>query len=344
MNGLISIIIPVYGVEKYIRRCLDSVLKQSYKNIEVIIVNDETKDNSMKIVADCVKNDKRCKIYSKKNSGLGLTRNYGINKAIGEYIVFLDSDDYITYDYCEKMIMTAKKYNADIVYSNHFIDNNGRINLINNIEKEIVWKNEEIKELLLNFIGTKPNCKKDTIMEISVWKALFKKEIFDNYNIRFVSERKIISEDLIFDIEFLSKCSTIVGIPNHLYAYCVNLQSLSKSYREDRFKKEKELFFATKKMLKKLKYQKSDIIERTDRLLLSRARVDMFQIFQANENKQIKEYKYLLDEIVDDKDMQEIFNRYNFMLYPKKYRLIAFLQKSKLYYLIKIIAKIKKRG
>ena len=94
-------------MEKYIRRCLDSVLKQSYKNIEVIIVNDETKDNSMKIVADCVKNDKRCKIYSKKNSGLGLTRNYGINKAIGEYIVFLDSDDYITYDYCEKMIMTA---------------------------------------------------------------------------------------------------------------------------------------------------------------------------------------------------------------------------------------------
>ena len=91
----ISVIVPVYNVEKYLKQCLDSIVNQTYKNLEIIIVNDGTKDNSMKIVEEYLQ-DKRIKVINKENGGLSSARNIGIKEATGDYISFIDSDDYIS--------------------------------------------------------------------------------------------------------------------------------------------------------------------------------------------------------------------------------------------------------
>ena len=112
---LISVIIPVYGVEKYISQCLDSVIDQSYKNLEIIVVNDGTKDRSAEIAKEYAEKDTRIKVYDYGNGGLSVARNAGLDRANGAYIFFLDSDDWIA-DYClKKIVETCEKNNLDIL-------------------------------------------------------------------------------------------------------------------------------------------------------------------------------------------------------------------------------------
>ena len=114
MKPLISIVVPVYNVEKYIHECLESILNQSYKNIEVIIVNDGTLDNSIAKIEDLLK-DKRTRLISQVNQGLSAARNTGIKAALGEYISFIDSDDKVKSSFIETLYDKANETNADIV-------------------------------------------------------------------------------------------------------------------------------------------------------------------------------------------------------------------------------------
>ena len=120
----ISIIVPVYNSEKYLRRCLDSLQNQSFKDIEIIIVNDGSTDNSQQIIDEYC-NDRRIVCYNQKNSGQAAARNFGLHNANGDFILFVDSDDYVELDFCEKMYFTIIK-GYDIVLSDYYIiDNNG---------------------------------------------------------------------------------------------------------------------------------------------------------------------------------------------------------------------------
>ena len=111
---MVSIIVPVYNTEKYIVRCIESIKDQTYKDYEAIIVNDGTKDNSIGVIEDLIKGDDRFIVLTKENGGLSDARNYGIEHSKGEWITFLDSDDFISPDYLEKSIEVAKEYDADI--------------------------------------------------------------------------------------------------------------------------------------------------------------------------------------------------------------------------------------
>lgn len=335
----VSIIVPVYNVEKYIERCLKSLVNQTLKEIEILIINDNTPDNSMSICEEYAKNDDRIKIYSKENEGLGLTRNYGIERATGEYIAFVDSDDYVSENMCEVLYNTAKKHDADIVYGGiYYDDNNGNIKKKECVTKETIWEGEKVKSLLLDFIATKPEEPLDTIMEVSVWKALFKKSIFDKYNIRFVSERQFISEDVIFDIDFFMKSNYIVAIPECVYYYCVNPNSLSKVFRTDRFKKVKILYDEIIRKLTKY-YTKDEIQLRTDRFLIARARFNAKKIIKHRKILGKKETKKAIKEIVEDEELRKIFNRYPISKLPKKYALVAYIMKRKLIGILEIILK-----
>ena len=110
----VSVIIPVYNTEKYLRQCLDSVINQTLTDIEIICVNDGSTDNSINILNEYAKNDSRIIVLSQKNSGAAIARNNGINNAIGEYLYFIDSDDYVDTTFLEKMYSQSLKYNADI--------------------------------------------------------------------------------------------------------------------------------------------------------------------------------------------------------------------------------------
>lgn len=163
----VSLIIPVYNVEKFLVKCLDSVEKQTYKDLEVIIVNDGSTDGCLKIIEDYVGRNPHFCCYSIENRGLGGARNYGISKAEGDYIFFLDSDDYISPDCIEKLTDRAKKDGSDIVICNNYdVREDGRIILA---YKNIYRKNPttiyDEHELLFN--------------RVSAWGKLYKKELFD---------------------------------------------------------------------------------------------------------------------------------------------------------------------
>ena len=115
---LISIIVPVYNVEKYLKKCVDSIVNQTYKNLEIILVDDGATDNSGKICDELVELDNRIKVYHKKNGGLSDARNYGVERATGDYIGFVDSDDYINAEMYEKLYEAIKKENVDVAECN----------------------------------------------------------------------------------------------------------------------------------------------------------------------------------------------------------------------------------
>ena len=110
---LVSVVVPVYNVEKYVEKCINSIINQSYNNLEIIVVDDGSKDSSASMCDKIAMRDSRVKVYHKHNEGLGLTRNYGMNRASGKYIMFVDSDDYIEENIIERML----KKNPTLPYS-----------------------------------------------------------------------------------------------------------------------------------------------------------------------------------------------------------------------------------
>ena len=111
----VSVIVPIYNVERYLDRCLTSIINQTYKNLEIILVNDGSTDNSREIAKGYTTLDNRVKLYDKQNGGLSDARNYGINKATGDYVLYVDSDDWLDITMINTMIEEVKKYNADVV-------------------------------------------------------------------------------------------------------------------------------------------------------------------------------------------------------------------------------------
>ena len=151
-NELISIIVPVYNVEKYIDKCINSITNQTYSNIEIIIINDGSTDNSLKICEDLAKNDKRIKLINTSNSGVSHARNTGINNCNGEYIIFVDSDDFIKSSMIETLYKNIKKYKCDISICNvGRVTEDGRIiSKQKELNKTILFSKEEFVKNLYN--------------------------------------------------------------------------------------------------------------------------------------------------------------------------------------------------
>ena len=138
-NPRVSVIVPVYNGEKYIERCLYYLISQTIKDIEIIIVNDGSTDNTMNIVEKIAKKDGRIKILEQENKLQGSARNKGLSIAKGEYIGFCDADDYIDYEYYEKLYKTAKKYDADIALAENVRVSNTKYKPRLNIKQELVF-------------------------------------------------------------------------------------------------------------------------------------------------------------------------------------------------------------
>lgn len=145
----ISLIVPVYNTEKYLNKCIDSLINQSYDDIEIIIINDGSTDYSENLIKSY--NDKRIKYISKKNEGIGKTRNLGIEKSSGEYLAFVDSDDYLNENFCEKMLNKAITDDCDVVICDYYEDHNDDLKKINFINFPDTSLKQDPK--LINFIN-----------------------------------------------------------------------------------------------------------------------------------------------------------------------------------------------
>lgn len=208
----VSIIIPVYNVERYLTRCLDSLINQTLKDIEIICINDGSTDSSLKILKEYQQKDNRITIIDKENQGQSIARNIGISKSIGEYIGFVDSDDWVDLDFYEKLYSSAIKHNADIAVA-------GIIRLHKyNKKNHLKINNESITE---DFEKKLKLC--DIPDKSYVWNKIYKSDKIKEYNLKF--KEKMIYEDVIFTPEVILKLNKLVTVPNIKYYYWRNPNS-----------------------------------------------------------------------------------------------------------------------
>ena len=210
----ISVIIPVYNVEKYIQECIESVMNQTFKDIEIICINDCGLDNSIKIVEALAQKDDRIKILKHKyNKGVGPARNTGIKNAKGDYIFFLDSDDYLyDKDLLENLYNKAIATNVDFVTINY-------LESIDELAETTFNSNKTIKVSLKNF------SKVLDIFSIVVWGMLFKTSFLKEKILKFIDSKEI-HEDDGFTIKLLSAMPTYTAISQYGYFYRQNPSSI----------------------------------------------------------------------------------------------------------------------
>ena len=347
----VSIIIPVYNVEKYLSRCLDSLTSQTLKDIEIILVDDSSTDTSPALCDEAASKDERIKVIHKENAGAGMARNSGLEIASGEYIGFVDSDDYVDENMYSFMYGKAKEYDADLVMSSvMFVDGNifgkeGQISLETYFDSDTLFSTpEKIKELRLGIAGALPCHKDDSRYGMSVWKNLFKRSVIEENNLKFMSEREILSEDALFVMDFAKCAKKAVGIKEAFYYYCRNEFSISKSYKKDRL--EKSLIFVNE-VEKRLK---DDISPDEYGIYLGRfiqaiCRVVCSQeIMYANKNKiKYKELRQRLKTICTDKKTSAVLKSYPISKLPLKQAVFAFAMRYRLYLLQKLIVTLRDR-
>ena len=202
---LVSIILPVYNVEKYIEKCIKSILNQDYKNFEAIFVNDGSTDNCEKILDQYSKKDKRIKVFNKKNGGVSSAKNLGLEKAKGEYITFVDPDDYIEKDYLTYLIKLIEENDADIALSLLYKDNYDDKQITNDTIKEYDSKTALIEILNRN-------------INVGVWEKMFITNLIDENKIKF-DETMSMGEGFDFNCHAFSCANKIMAGKRKIYYY-----------------------------------------------------------------------------------------------------------------------------
>lgn len=239
-SGLVSVVLPIYNVEKYLDRCVTSVVNQSYRNLEIILVDDGSPDNCPAMCDAWAARDARIKVVHKKNAGLGMARNTGIENATGEYICFFDSDDYIAPETIEKCYRKAIEEAADVVsYGFHNVNSHGIVTATNVpcCEKTVYTGTEILHSFLPDLLSSDPITGHSSNLWLSACGALYSMKPILQNNWTFVSEREIISEDVYSLMQFYQYVKKAVVLPEAFYYYCENGSSLTHTYRPDRFQK-----------------------------------------------------------------------------------------------------------
>ena len=287
----ISIIVPIYNAEKYLNKCIDSIINQSKKELEIILINDGSTDNSENIIKKY--DDKRIKYFKNKNQGIGKTRNFGIEKVTGKYLMFLDSDDFLELNACEKMFEKAEKDKLDIVICDYYryFDNGNK---------------EEVK--LPNFKNSSLKDNTDIICEhLSPWAKIYRTDLIKNNNIKFVENLKY--EDAPFVIEALD-CAKKIGKVNLPLNYYVIHEKSETTVRDEKVFDIIQIIDIIRKYTKNKKYLKEKIDKLTVRIITN---YTIQQRMQEDKNVGIRfineAFSYLKKEVPDYKNNKYFENR-----------------------------------
>lgn len=239
-NPKVSIIVPIYNVEKYLARCLDSLINQTFEDIEIIAINDGSTDNSLNILKDYENRDNRIKVIDKKNEGVSESRNKGIEYANGKYVTFVDSDDWIDYEMICELYNISEFQNSDVTLSTYIREykDHSKIKKLN-LDYETIYNEHEVKNLvyrkLVGPIGDelKNPDQVDTLV-IPVAK-LYKTSILKENDFKFIDLEEIgVGEDCLFNLDVFSRCNKVVIVNKPFYHYWKdNENSLTTVYKQD---------------------------------------------------------------------------------------------------------------
>lgn len=305
---LISIVLPIYNVEKYLVRCIKSVVNQSYRNLEIILVDDGSLDQCPRLCEKWAKKDNRIKVVHKENAGLGMARNTGIENATGEYICFFDSDDYVALDAIEKAYAQIKKYNAELVLFGFCnVDSDGKTKkcTIPQTEKNFYDGASVQTYVLPNLIAPDPATGEKTNLWMSAWACMYSMKAIRRANWRFVSERQYISEDVYSLLYLYKDINSVAILSETLYFYCENSVSLTHTYRKDRYEKNKFCYDACQEVCRKLGYNQ-DVKDRLGFQYVSNIIGALKIIVKADDD--ISRRKQNLKDIIADNHFQTVIH------------------------------------
>lgn len=223
---MVSIIIPVYNAEPFLRQMLDSVLGQSYKDYEIILINDGSKDESGNVCREYSEKYSCIKYYDRENHGVSATRNFGLDRASGDFVWFMDSDDILAEGALKVAVDTQKQYNADIVIGgmNFCFAERSKI-IAKTIDNELFFCGSDFAEYYVelysnNYISP-------------LWNKLIRRSVITDNNVRML-EKLEMYEDYVFSMDVLVKCNSVACVPDILYDYQIrDGQSLSRRYKPD---------------------------------------------------------------------------------------------------------------
>lgn len=336
----ISVVVPVYNVEKYIKQCVDSLIHQTLPNIEIILVDDGATDGSSYICDDYASRYSNIKVIHKANGGLGSARNIGMQEARGKYIGFVDSDDYVSEKMYETLWHLAEENKADCAYCEFSRFWEETVCVSKNREKnvKIYSENEILNPYLLDRVGYNPSEKEDCSYGASVGLGLFRRDVLQKSKIRFVSEREFIAEDMIFDLDFIPYCKKIVHTNEALYFYRFNPDSLTTRYVPDRFERNVLLCDEMRARLSRIYH--SDIYEiRVDRYFLKITRIAMIEEIVHVKKNGWKTARANMRRISYNKELERILKTYPISSLPITQKIFFRALKNRMFLMIAILIK-----
>jgi len=329
MEELISIIVPVYKVEKYIDKCINSILNQTYKKLEIILVDDGSPDNSGKICDSFAKQDNRIKVIHKENGGVSSARNKGLEVASGQWITFVDSDDWIENDFCELLLNNAITYNADIVLCGYNRVTLSGVDKIRNTNKIIeIDENEYLKNVLNPQTGFG-----------FCHMKLYKHKCIKNIEFK---EGLPVGEDALFNEQISKKIKKAIFLEKSLYNYRINDDSVVRRFDKNYTKKYLESMKITKEYIFENYKENKEIIQNYYNFVAYHVLLVTVNYCYNKENKEKNKVK-LLKEICNIPEFKEgiIKSNYNNLSITRKITL--FTIKHKLYLLTGFICEYRQR-
>lgn len=330
MRPKISIVVPVYNVEKYLSKCVDSLLTQTLREIEIILVDDGSPDESPAICDIYAIQDSRIRVIHKKNGGLSSARNAGLELVSGEYYMFVDSDDWLNKETCEYSYKIANSHDADSLMFT-YVKEFGDHAIVNHTfpDEFLLWGRKEIKEKfhrrLFGLVGDELAKPQESDLIVTACMQLFKTDKFKD--IRFVDTKIIGTEDCWYQILLYEKCSSFVYIDKPFYHYLrVNEGSLTTKYNPYLFDRWQTLFDYMKKYIidndKGPEYQEA----LRNRIALS---VLGAGINQAHSNDSIIEGGRNIKKIISTRRYSTALSSLNTCVMPLEWRFFFFLAKHK---------------
>jgi len=318
MKDLISIIVPIYNVEQYLPRCIESLIKQTYSNIEILLLIDGSPDNSLDIANKYAKEDSRIRVFYKKNTGLADTRKFGFEQTKGKYIMFVDSDDWVEHDYCEYLYNLLKKYKTDLATCNYCINDD-----LEKLDEEIVVVNDS--QIIDNYF-TQNNIK------TCVWNKIYKKSTLKKFDLFDKIDSN--GEDVIFTCNVLSNIKSVVCSNIQKIHYNVTNTSITRSLVN--LKKIENNYYAHKKQIEIVtsKYSSDYYKQHLAQEKLFDSLLSLY-IQMVNETSKNEHESYLVNLI------KENFKKYNKKLNISKTKKLKLFLISKCNWLIKYFYKLK---
>lgn len=236
MVPAISIIVPVYNTKEYLERCVSSLTMQTMANLEICLIDDGSTDGSGELCDRLSVGDSRIRVLHKVNEGQGIARNAGIEMATGVYIAFLDSDDYWDTDGCRQILERLQETEADVCAFGYCKESEQGFFQWSPSIRKTCYEGDEIRQnFVLHFFGDDPY--DDDLRGVSACMSCYRRSIVMEHQIRFVSEREVLSEDTVFNLEFCKHCSAVATLPDVIYHYVMHRSSHTHRMDETRLQR-----------------------------------------------------------------------------------------------------------